>query len=143
MANNALLIYWDSSAILSAIFSDTHSNTAKKWADETGLHFISTLAYAEVSAVIARMKREHVLVETLVNAAFEVLDQGPWRRIYTWPEWDIVRVLAAKWPLRGADLWHLATAITMRKEFPELTFLTFDQRLKKAAAGETFMQIKI
>ena len=61
MTNNALLIYWDSSAILSALFSDTHSNTAKKRADATGLHFISSLAYAEVSAVIARMKTERIL----------------------------------------------------------------------------------
>ena len=139
MANNALLIYWDPSAILSAIFSDTHSNTAKKRADETGIHFISTLAYAEVSAVIARMKRERILVETLVNAAFEALDQGPWRRIYTWPEREIVRALSAKWPLRGADLWHLAAATTLRKEFHELRLLTFDQRLKKAAAGEALL----
>ena len=139
MANNALLIYWDSSAILSALFSDTHSDTAKKRADETGLHFISTLAYAEVSAVIARMKREHVIADTLVNAAFEVLDQGPWRRIYTWPEWEIVRGLSTRWSLRGADLWHLAMAKTLRKELPELTFLTFDQRLKKAAGAESLL----
>ena len=139
MTSNALLIYWDSSAILSALFSDTHSNTAKKWADETGLHFISSLAYAEVTSVIARMKRERILVETLVNAAFEALDQGPWRRIYTWPEWEIVRALSAKWPLRGADLWHLAAAATLRKELPELKFLTFDQRLKKAAAAKALL----
>ena len=141
MANNALLIYWDSSAILSALFADTHSDKAKKWADETGLHFISTLAYAEVCAVIARMKREHILAETLVNAAFEVLDQGPWRRIYTWPEWEIVRALSARWTLRGADLWHIAAATTLRKKFPELSFLTFNQRLKKAARGEALYNI--
>jgi predicted nucleic acid-binding protein len=139
MTNNARLIYWDSSAILSALFLDTHSKTAKKWAGETGIHFISTLAYAEVSAVIARMKRERVLVATLVNAAFEALDQGPWSRIYTWPEWEIVHALSAKWPLRGADLWHLAAAATLRRQFRELTFLTFDKRLKKAAAGEALL----
>ncbi len=139
MTNNALVIYWDSSAILSALFSDNHSKTAKKWAGETGLHFISTLAYAEVSAVIARMKRERVLVQTLVDAAFEAIEQGPWRRIYTWPEWGAVQTLSAKWPLRGADLWHLAAATTLRKELPELTFLTFDQQLKKAAAGESLL----
>jgi predicted nucleic acid-binding protein len=141
MANNALLIYWDSSAILSALFTDTHSDKAKKWADETGLHFISTLAYAEVSAVISRMKREHILAETLVNAAFEVLDQGPWRRIFTWPEWEIVRDLSARWTLRGADLWHLATATTLRIELPELALLTFDKRLEKAARGEALHNI--
>jgi predicted nucleic acid-binding protein len=142
MTGNARVIYWDSSAILSALFTDTHSKTAKKWVDTKGLHFISTLANAEVSAVIARMKREHVLVETLVNAAFEILDQGPWRRIYTLPEWEIVRVLAAKWPLRGADLWHLATAITLQKDFPELTFVTFDKRLKNAAKREALCESK-
>jgi predicted nucleic acid-binding protein len=141
MTNNTQVIYWDSSAILSALFTDAHSKTAKNRADTKGLHFISTLVNAEVSAVIARMQRQHVLVETLVNAAFEVLDQGPWRRIYTWPEWEIVRALSAKWPLRGADLWHLATAITLRKEFPELTFLTFDKRLKNAANGEALCNI--
>ena len=141
MANNALLIYWDSSAILSALFTDTHSDKAKKYADETGLHFISTLAYAEVSAVIYRMKREHILAETLVNAAFEVLDQGPWRRIFTWPEWEIVRDLSARWTLRGADLWHLATATTLRIELPELALLTFDKRLEKAARGEALYNI--
>ena len=83
------------------------------------------------------MKEEHVIAETLVNAAFEVLDQGPWRRIYTLPEWQIVRALSTRWALRGADLWHLATAKTLRKELPELTFLTFDQLLKKAARGES------
>ena len=96
MTGNACVIYWDSSAILSALFTDSHSKTAKKWADTEGLHFISTLANAEVSAVIARMKREHVLVDTLVKAAFEILDQGPWRRIYIAPKWEIVRSLSAR-----------------------------------------------
>jgi hypothetical protein len=85
------------------------------------------------------MKRERLVAETLVIAAFETLEQGPWRRIYTWPEWAIVRTLSAKWPLRGADLWHLATAVTLHKEFPELKFLTFDRRLGQAAAGEALL----
>jgi predicted nucleic acid-binding protein len=137
MAKATPVIYWDSSAILSALFTDKHSQAAKRWADETGVHFISTLAYAEVSAVIARMKRESLLVETLVNSAFDVLTNGPWRRIHIWPEWKFVRILSAKWPLRGADLWHLAAATTLRRELSELTLLTFDKQLKKAARGET------
>jgi protein involved in temperature-dependent protein secretion len=69
----------------------------------------------------------------------KMVQKGPWRRIYTWPEWSIVRTLSAKWPLRGADLWHLAAAVTLRKEIHELKFLTFDQRLKQAAAGEALL----
>ena len=136
--NKTPVVYWDSSAILSALFTDAHSETAKQWADETGHHFVSTLANAEVCAVIARMEREHLLAETFVHAAFEVLDNGPWRRIYIRPDWKTVRSLSARWPLRGADLWHLATAKSIYSEFPELTLLTFDKRLKKAAKGEAF-----
>lgn len=47
-----------------------------------------------------------------------------------------VKALASKWPLRGADLWHLAAAKTLQKDLPELTVLTFDNRLYVAALGE-------
>jgi hypothetical protein len=39
-------------------------------------------------------------------------------------------------PLRGAGLWHLATAETLPSDLPELTLLTFDARLAAAAEGE-------
>jgi predicted nucleic acid-binding protein len=82
------------------------------------------------------MRRERLLSETLAKSAFEVLDDGPWRRISSWPEWAIIRSLSAKYPLRGADLWHLATAKSMSAEFPELYLLSFDKRLNKAAKSE-------
>ena len=67
---------------------------------------------------------------------FESLEGGLWRRLNIWPDWEIVPLLSRRWPLRGADLWHLATAKSLQKEFPELLFLTFDDRLQKAAQGE-------
>ena len=136
MDKSVQVIYWDSSAVLSALFKDKHSRTAKKWSNAQGVHFISTLTFAEVSAVTHRMQREHLLSDTLSQAAFEVLDNGPWRRISTWPQWEITRSLSAKFPLRGADLWHLATAKSMHGEFPELYLLSFDKRLIKAAESE-------
>lgn len=136
MDKSVQVIYWDSSAVLSALFTDTHSKTAKKWSIEKGVHFISTLTFAEVSAVISRMQRERLLSDTLSQAALEVLDNGPWRRLSTWPEWKIIRALSSKWPLRGADLWHLATAKSLYREFPELLLLSFNNRLKKAAERE-------
>ena len=134
------VIYWDSSAVLSALFTDTHSQDAKKWSTAKGVHFISTLTLAEVTAVISRMQRERILADTLSQAAFEVLDNGPWRRISSLPDWKLIRFLSAKWPLRGADLWHLAAAKSLHKEFPELILLSFDNRLKKAAEGEALGQ---
>lgn len=136
MAKSVQVIYWDSSAVLSALFADSNSKAAQKWSGAKGVHFVSTLTFAEVSAVIHRMQRERLISDTLYQAAFEVLDHGPWRRISTWPEWEIIRSLSAKCPLRGADLWHLATAKSMHAEFPELYLLSFDKRLIMAAESE-------
>ena len=130
------VIYWDSSAILSTIFKDRHSAEAQRWSRKESIHLMSTLAYVETCAVIARMKRERILADVLLHAALEVLEKGPWHRLNTWPEWKIIQPLSLKWPLRGADLWHLATAKSLKKQLPELFLLTFDTRLKVAAQGE-------
>ena len=136
MPETSEVIYWDSSAVLSALFKDGNSRRAKAIAERDAFHLLTTLAYAEVNAVISRMKREHILTEALFQSAHEILDRGPWRRISIPPEWPMNRRIAAKHALRGADLWHLTTAMTLRREFPELSLLTFDQRLKTAAELE-------
>jgi predicted nucleic acid-binding protein len=136
MSDSLRSIYWDTSGVLSVLFKDSHTGEARTWAKEEGVHFISTLAYAETCAVIARMQREDILPEILAKATFEAFEEGPWRRLNIWPDWAIVRPLSEKWSLRGADLWHLATAKSLQKELPELFLLTFDSQLLKAAQGE-------
>jgi hypothetical protein len=84
------VIYWDPSAVLSALFTDTHSKAAK------GVHFISTLTFTEVAAVISRKQRERILADSLSQAAFEVPANGPWRRISNLPDWEMIRSLFAK-----------------------------------------------
>ncbi|MCP4669257.1 MAG: type II toxin-antitoxin system VapC family toxin [Deltaproteobacteria bacterium] len=135
-ASSAPVVYWDASAILSILFTDKHSQIAKRWADREGFHLISTLAYAETCAVIARMKRENLLSDLLIQAAWDVLQDGPWRHLNALPERGMMHDLSSKWPLRGADLWHLATAKGLQGQLPELSLLTFDHRLLKAAEGE-------
>lgn len=46
---------------------------------------------------------------------------------------EIDRVLAAGY-LRGADLWHVACALSIAKSPAELTFLTLDERQHEMAA---------
>jgi predicted nucleic acid-binding protein len=140
MGNKPRAVYWDASAILSVLFEDEHSQKAARMADEKGLHLISTLGYAESCAVLARIKREGAISDILTQAAFDALDAGPWRRLNISPAWEDYRDLCRRWPLRGADLWHLATAKRIQKEMPELSLLTFDQRLKHAAEGEGLAQ---
>ena len=129
-------IYWDSSAVLSALFSDRHSEEAWAQARGPGVHLLSSLAWAEVHAVIARAERDQLLADVLVQAARESMRSGPWRFTNASPDWTTTRALSARWPLRGADLWHLATAKTLQADLPELRLVTFDTRLAVAAAGE-------
>ena len=133
---DSLVIYWDASAVLSALFEDQHSQQAQLWAQEDAVHLVSTLAYTEACAVIGRIQREGLLAKVLIAAALETLEQGPWRHLNMQPEWAQVRPLAAKWRLRGADLWHLATAKRLHEQLPELCLLTFDVRLMEATKGE-------
>ncbi len=129
-------VYWDSTAILATLFRDRHSDEASRRARGSGVYFLSTLAWAEVQAVIARIERERALAKVLVAAAREALEAGPWRRLNAVPDWKLVQDLSSKWPLRGADLWHLAVAKSLQSELPELTFLSFNARLARAAQGE-------
>jgi hypothetical protein len=48
---------------------------------------------------------------------------------------ESIEALASQWPVRGPDLWHLATAETLRRELPELTMITFDARLAVSSQG--------
>jgi len=61
------VVYWDASAILSALFKDSRSEEAIEWSRKKGVHLISTLAYAEVCAVITRLERERILADVLIN----------------------------------------------------------------------------
>ncbi|TMI90370.1 MAG: type II toxin-antitoxin system VapC family toxin [Bacillati bacterium ANGP1] len=129
-------IYWDSSAVLSALLQDQHSKDAVVRSHNDGLHLLSSLTWAETHAVLARIERERMLTQVLVRAAREALDTGPWRRVTISPEWKRMRTLASRWPLRGADLWHLAAAMSLKDDLPELSLLSYDARLAAAAEGE-------
>ena len=129
-------VYWDSSAILSVILEDRHTTEARRWITRPGAHLLSTLAWTEVHAVIARAKRERAMSRSLADAAREAVQDGPWHRTSMSPEWRLARLLAQKWPLHGPDLWHLAAAKSLKSELPELVMLTFDERLRAAAQGE-------
>lgn len=57
-----VVVYWDTLAVLSSLFSDDRSPQAQYWINQDGFHFLSTLTYAEICAVIARMQEERRVV---------------------------------------------------------------------------------
>jgi predicted nucleic acid-binding protein len=128
--------YWDTSAAISALIPDEYSEVAVAHAQSNAAHLLSSLTWAEVHAVIGRMERQRKISDLLCDAARNALGARPWRWINVVPDRKLIRRLAARWQLRGADLWHLAAAKTLRADLPELTLLTFDQQLGMAAKGE-------
>jgi len=136
MNNQLAVIYWDSSALLSYLFKDKYSDIALEKARQRGVHLLTTLTIAEVYTVISRIKREQLLPDLLADSLFDMLEYGPWSRLNIVPDTMSLRELARRWPLRGTGLWHLATAKTLQKEFPELMILTFDRELARASKGE-------
>ena len=133
----SLVLYWDASAVLSLLFEDIHSEAALCWWQKEGaVHLLSSLAYVEVAAVIARLERTNSLNAFSTEAALAHLAAWGWRRIAILPDYNLVAPNARRWSLRGADLWHFVCACTVRRNLPELKLLTFDNRLLDAAVGE-------
>jgi hypothetical protein len=131
-----LVLYWDASAILSALVQDTHSRVAARWSGHDGLHLVSTLGWAETRTVLHRLAGEGHFTKVLLDSALESLATGPWRLVQRGPDREEIDSLAARHALRGADLWHLAQVRTLLGELPGLRMLTFDRRLREAAASE-------
>lgn len=130
------VVYWDSSALVAALFAEENTDEARALAAMAGTHLVSSLAWAEVHAVLARARRESGLATKTVDAAQFALQSGPWTYLSAPPAQAIVRSVSQRWPLRGADLWHLALAKTLQEDLPELCFATYDRALALAADSE-------
>lgn len=129
------VVYWDASAILSCLVKDAHTTEALARLSESGYHLVSSLAFAEVHAVLSRIGRELTRAQAVAQArgAFAA---GPWRWVEAGPDRGLCESLSTVHSLRGADLWHLATALTLRRRLPEIALLTYDRALGEAAAAE-------
>lgn len=127
-------MYWDASALMSALVADAHSEGAVATAQLPLAHLVSTLAYAEVVAAVARAESPRRLDGPRAQAVRRVIRDGPWRRLTLQPDWWAIDKLAAQSALRGADLWHLACVSTLTRQLPEVRLFTFDERLGRAAA---------
>lgn len=96
-------------------------------------HLISSLGWAEVQAVIERASRRSHTVDP--GAVRQAVGQGPWFRVALSPDWGTTERLSRKGALRGADLWHLASVLTLRRSLPVL-LLGFGGELREAAQEE-------
>jgi hypothetical protein len=121
--------YVDSSWVLAIVFGERAAERAADLLQEYDALLSSTLLEAEV---LAALHREGLSGADLPEAGISwLLPDRPLR-----PE--IERVLAAGY-LRGADLWHLASALWAADDPGGTDFLTFDVRQRDVSRALGFV----
>lgn len=137
-----MILYLDTSALVKRYFREPFSDeVVLRWKTATEI-VISSVAYAEALASFYRKKRETGLKEALTRKVIEafLLDWKSFVRIEVNEELDtyLDRALE-RYPLRGFDAIHLASAVLVREGLQEdILFVCFDQVLARAARKEGF-----
>jgi uncharacterized protein with PIN domain len=121
--------YVDTSCLVAVAFGEDAAESVIRQLEACDMVVSSTLLEAELRAALKR--------EAVEGGADVLLEPVGWvlpdRRLT--PEID--RVLAAR-HLRGADLWHVATALYLAESPADVAFLTLDQAQRDAAANLGF-----
>ena len=148
------MLYVDSSALVKHYIREagTDSLNAKLTEESTrnASVFVSTLAYAEILAAFARRLREKLLTKLEASELFHHF-QDDWMFELNHVELSasvqgFIPRLVENYPLRGPDVVHLASALSVRGSLrlgqqsgtPSsiITFASSDEQLKNAASAE-------
>ena len=135
-----MILYLDTSALVKRYFHEPYSDDViSRWKSATQI-VTSFVAYAETMASMYRKKRESGLADTVIRKIADSFHQD-------WESFIRVEVndklngyidrVVEKYPLRGFDAIHLASAIIIHERLPEdFVFACFDDRLACAAHSE-------
>ncbi len=120
--------YIDTSYIAAIALGERGSNALRRRAAQFDSLLSSNLLEAELRATF---QREGVQGEPAVLAVISwIIPDRPLSQ-------EIARVLETGY-LRGADCWHLATALYLTDDPTSLTFLTLDERQRAVAKSLGF-----
>jgi len=120
--------YVDTSCLVAIAFDEPRGAEVASRLGEQDILLSSNLLEADFRAALARESAQ--LDEALFSWITWVLPDRPLSV-------EITRVLQTAY-LRGADLWHLSTAIYVTSDPSDLTFLTLDGRQAEVAEGLGF-----
>ena len=122
------IAYVDSSVLVAITFREERSAKLEDWLNGFDRLTCSNLVEAEVKSACAResIELEPAFLED-IGWVFPDRPISP----------EIVKVLATGY-LRGADLWHVATALYFASEPDDLAFLTLDIRQRDVAEALGF-----
>ena len=118
------IAYVDTSFLIAIILGEPQGANCTKRLEEVDRIYSSNLLEAEVRATLAR--------ERVEADAQKLLAPIRWMIPNTPLSEEIGRVLNEGY-IRGADLWHLATALKLSPVASEIYFLTLDKRQREIA----------
>ncbi|HEX7409536.1 MAG TPA: type II toxin-antitoxin system VapC family toxin [Candidatus Binatia bacterium] len=134
--------FWDSSAIVPLVCAEGSSRACRAWLRQDPVVLVWALAATEVISALARKRREGQLDQQ----RFAVAKQRLAKLEQAWNE--VIRLEAVRsrarrlievHPLRAADALHLAAAlVAVEERTASIEFVTFDERLARAAEKEGF-----
>ena len=115
--------YVDTSCLVAIAFSERGGTAMARRMAEFDELISSNLLEAELRSTFRRERVE--LPPSLLSSIAWIIPDRPLTR-------EIARVLEAG-SMRGADCWHLATALYLAKEASSISFLTLDDAQRKGA----------
>lgn len=132
-----MILYLDTSALLKKYFRETGSDEViARWKDATGI-VTSSVAYAEALASIHRKKREVKLNRGIFEKILHLFrrDWNSLIRVEVTDELnDWINKIVSRYPLRGFDAIHLASALIVHDKLSEnFLFACYDNKLLEAA----------
>ncbi len=138
-----MILYLDTSALVKRYFGEENSAEVVNYWTQAQEIVTSCVTYAEAMASFWRKKREGLTPEEMIHEAARLFKKD-------WETFVRVKVnedlnqyvdsLVQRYPLRGFDAIHLASAKVINEFLPEnLLFLCFDHGLTTAAHNEGLM----
>ena len=115
--------YVDSSAIVAIAFEELGWPEVEQRLGQFDDLWSSNLLEAEIRAAYRREQREF-RPEILIGVRWVIPDRRLTREI---------SMVVGSGYVKGADLWHLATALYMTPDPAEVTFITLDERQAEVA----------
>ncbi len=132
-----MILYLDTSALLKKYFQETGSDEViSRWKEATGI-VTSSVAYAEALASIYRKKREVKFNRGIFEKILHLFrrDWNSLIRVEVTDELnDWIDKMVSRYPLRGFDAIHLASALIVHDKLSEnFLFVCYDNKLLQAA----------
>lgn len=140
--------FWDTSAILQLFIKQAHSESLLELRAKADSEcFVWWGTYIECISGINRLQREKIISKQNGEKVLQELkiDQGSWYEI---PPSESIREKARKLlrlhPLKAADAFQLAAALTIAEDIPEeIEFVCLDAKLVEAASLEDLVITEI